>query len=279
MDMTAYFLGKIASEGQGSGGSGGPSIQPDYLQNDPAAADYIKNRPFYEITEEKTITLKGGDEFIFVEGKLGLVAGGDYAIEIVGEEGNLSFPATAVEMQVGEVCATVLLVDEIEVIIDGFDSTNGEVADGYSYDASAAEGEDYYLKGNFGEIKKIDKKFLPDDIATKLEIATPETLGGVMPIEKQSSMTQEVGIDSEGRLYTNPSPEVNTASTTQKGIIQTTESYSAEKHSIPCAVDSSGKLWASKPTTVDTITQNSNDIPTSAAVYSLIEEFLTEGEY
>lgn len=31
----------------GSGGGGG-GVQPDYLQNDETAADYIKNRPFYE---------------------------------------------------------------------------------------------------------------------------------------------------------------------------------------------------------------------------------------
>lgn len=48
MDMTAYFLGKVASDA-----SGGGSVQPDYLQNDPTAKDYIKNRPFYsEITNE-----------------------------------------------------------------------------------------------------------------------------------------------------------------------------------------------------------------------------------
>lgn len=39
-----------AIDGSGSGG-----IQPDYNQNDSAAADYIKNRPFY--TEVKDITL------------------------------------------------------------------------------------------------------------------------------------------------------------------------------------------------------------------------------
>ena len=246
MDMTSYFLGKVASEGQGSGGGGGSSVQSDYLQNDPAAADYIKNRPFYEITEEKTITLKGGDDFIFVEGKLGLVAGGDYAIEIVGEEGILSFPATAVEMQEGEIRATVLLVDETMFIIDGFDSNNGEVADGYSYDAYAVEGEDYYLKGNFGEIKKIDKKFLPDDIATKLKVATYDELGGVAPIEKTDEMTQEIGIDEDGRLFTVPVPEFPDIPSIEK---------------------------------TDIIQKNSFDVPTAGAVYSFLMDIFNEEEY
>lgn len=37
-----------------------------------------------------------------------------------------------------------------------------------------------------------------------LPIANATTLGGVKPISKTSEMTQAVGIDSEGRLYTKP---------------------------------------------------------------------------
>ena len=37
-----------------------------------------------------------------------------------------------------------------------------------------------------------------------LPIANATTLGGVKPVSKASEMTQAVGIDSEGRLYTKP---------------------------------------------------------------------------
>lgn len=37
-----------------------------------------------------------------------------------------------------------------------------------------------------------------------LPIANTTTLGGVKPISKTSEMTQAVGVDSEGRLYTKP---------------------------------------------------------------------------
>lgn len=37
-----------------------------------------------------------------------------------------------------------------------------------------------------------------------LPIATPTTLGGVKPITKTDKMTQEVGVDAEGKLYTCP---------------------------------------------------------------------------
>ena len=37
-----------------------------------------------------------------------------------------------------------------------------------------------------------------------MPIANATTLGGVKPVSKTSEMTQAVGIDSEGRLYTKP---------------------------------------------------------------------------
>lgn len=41
-----------------------------------------------------------------------------------------------------------------------------------------------------------------------LPVATASTLGGVQPVAKTSAMTQEVGVDSTGRLYTAPSSGV-----------------------------------------------------------------------
>ena len=38
-----------------------------------------------------------------------------------------------------------------------------------------------------------------------LPVATATTLGGVKPVTKTEAMTQEVGVDSEGRLYVEPS--------------------------------------------------------------------------
>ena len=43
---------------------------------------------------------------------------------------------------------------------------------------------------------------IPD--ATTIPIANSTTLGGVMPVNKTDGMTQEVGIDSTGKLYTAP---------------------------------------------------------------------------
>ena len=45
-----------------------------------------------------------------------------------------------------------------------------------------------------------------------LPVATASTLGGVTPVAKTSAMTQEVGVDSTGRLYTAPSSGGGTGS-------------------------------------------------------------------
>lgn len=45
----------------------------------------------------------------------------------------------------------------------------------------------------------------PEKIADRFPIATPETLGGVKPILKTEEMTQSVGVDETGGLWTTPS--------------------------------------------------------------------------
>lgn len=69
-------------------------------------------------------------------------------------------------------------------------STPSKVAvinDGWIYDRTPAE-----LKADIGVTDYV------------LPVASATTLGGVKPIEKTSEMTQTVGIDADGRLYTTP---------------------------------------------------------------------------
>jgi hypothetical protein len=49
-------------------------------------------------------------------------------------------------------------------------------------------------------------------------MATVDILGGVKPIAKTEAMTNEVGIDANGKLYSSPSPTISDASPTLKGI-------------------------------------------------------------
>jgi len=79
-----------------------------------------------------------------------------------------------------------------------------------------------------------------------LAVATASKLGGVKPLKKTNAMTQDVGVDEEGRLYTLPatSYKLPTATTSQLGGIKTSEAYSSTKHTVKVAVNSSGVLYA-----------------------------------
>ena len=82
--------------------------------------------------------------------------------------------------------------------------------------------------------------------AYSLPTAGASTLGGVKPVAKTTAMTQEVGVDSSGKLYTTPPGAYNlpTASTSALGGIKTSEAYSSTKHTAKVAVNSSGVLYA-----------------------------------
>ena len=56
----------------------------------------------------------------------------------------------------------------------------------------------------------------------RLEVAGEEKLGGVKPVTKSDSMTQEVGVDKQGKLYTEPS-SIDEETLLKLAIKQTTE--------------------------------------------------------
>lgn len=102
-----------------------------------------------------------------------------------------------------------------------------------------------------------------------LEVATASRLGGVKPITKTNAMTQDVGVDSAGGLWTVPIP---TASTLTLGGVKTSEVYSSSKHKLKVAVDSSGVLYAEEPSSYNLPTASTTDIggiKTSEAYSSL----------
>ena len=69
----------------------------------------------------------------------------------------------------------------------------------------------------------------PEKIADRFPIATHDTLGGVMPYIKTDDMTQAVGVDSDGRLWTILNPV--------KPIPET------DDMTVPVGMDKEGKLW------------------------------------
>lgn len=65
-----------------------------------------------------------------------------------------------------------------------------------------------------------------DGSSYTLPIATSTTLGGVKPVNKTDEMTQEVGVDVEGKLYTKPTMN-GTGSTTTEDIATAESTFSA----------------------------------------------------
>ena len=288
MDMIAYFLGRAASGESGGGNDPILTTQADYEQNDASAADYIKNRPFYEIPSPFSVNLNtssGEDEIQIytVQGKLGISPDKQYCLIAKAGESEEEVEVFCLyneEQGLNVLCLKPELDDEYTFLYDGYNYETGEMGDYYSYGAQFFSGLDSVVLCIKGEIKKIDKKFLPDDIATKLEIATPDILGGVQPVAKNDSMTQEVGIDENGRLYTEPAQEYTlpVASSGRLGGIYTTEIYNGTIHTLNTAMVND-KLYVEKPSIAGTVTEDPSIAPSCAAVYTFIENCFKEATY
>lgn len=105
----------------------------------------------------------------------------------------------------------------------------------------------------------------------QLPVASVTTLGGVKPVAKTTSMTQSVGVDGQGKLYTQPcgiAPIAKTATMTQQVGVGTDRALYTTPYTLPIAnasklggvkpvakttemtedvgIDSAGKLYAKK---------------------------------
>jgi len=83
-----------------------------------------------------------------------------------------------------------------------------------------------------------------------LPTATSTTLGGVKPTSKTAAMTQAVGVDSSGALWTTPPPSAESytlpvAASTVLGGVKPVTKTTAMTQSV--GVDASGALWTAPP--------------------------------
>lgn len=147
--------------GKGSGGSGG-GTQPDWNQNDPTKADYVKNRPFWTDDPKETVLFDGvvNTEDWF---PLPLVDGNDYKVTLDGME------------------YTVKATFDGAVYIGSRSLWYGEEWDSSEVPFAMCdqafftvnEGEQHTLKvvGDVVEIHKIDPKYVPNEWASFLELS------------------------------------------------------------------------------------------------------------
>ena len=192
----------------GGGGSGG-SVQPDWNQNDSAAADYVKNRPFYTGDPVETVLVEENTVPFADDG------GGAYTAELestfsatVGETYKVSWDGTVYEC----VCVNITGITYIgNLSILGKGSDTGEpfvmmVFNGggiyiITTDTSASHTFSISISGQ-PQIVKIPSKYIDKDTSGYIVIHKKSTM---TEQEVQNYMTaistKEVGIVMWGGLY------------------------------------------------------------------------------
>ena len=186
----------------------GNSVQSDFNQNDETQADYIKNRPFYEVPSETTTVV----DYTFTEGEL--------AAE---DMGNGTYLYTKSFDNAPEVMSEALVVGETyNIIIDGVVYTlnaienyryvNLEAKAQYNYAFSiSTQGTDVFSVtfsgiespktvkiervGAQGSIVQIDEKFIPDTIARANEVS--EMIKTQLSTEKTNIIKEATDLAAE----------------------------------------------------------------------------------
>ena len=274
MDMLSYFLGKTANENAG----GGVGVQADYNQNNPNAADYIKNRPFYCHVEEDVVFIPNTEEQLTnVSGALGIIIGEEYEIYTSepqeGDSPFLKLQAEEFEIEISENATQMVPIlfypdtdNPIAMVLDtaniSLSTDNLEVKNGFVLQSTV----ECFIKGKFNKFEIIPPMYLPTNIGGTMDIATEHTPGSVSPVTRTEEMTQDVGIDDHGRLYTLP---LQKATTVLLGGVRSVADYNSTTFPLRCAIDATGYIYAEKPPLISQIKSYSSDteIPSAKATY------------
>ena len=152
-------------------------VQPDWNQNDSTQPDYVKNRPFYTGNPVETVLVEEITVGI-VEGSGGFQSTFEAT---AGETYKVYWDGTVYE------CTCVNLTDflaigNLSIIEAGSDTgepflacvINGQVIEINTADTSASH--TFSISGFAQEVVKIDEKYLPDTIATKLEVEVAQNM-------------------------------------------------------------------------------------------------------
>ena len=150
-----------------TGSSGGGSAQPDWNQNDSTAADYIKNRPFYEgdpsetvLVEESTVSFSGsgGMHSAQIQSNFEATAGETYKVTWDGA----AYECVCVDFR------NSLFIGNLSIAFGGSDTgepflmwvSNGRGIEIYTKDASASH--TISISGSIAEVIQIPDKYIPN---------------------------------------------------------------------------------------------------------------------
>ena len=155
-------------------------VQPDWNQNDETAADYVKNRPFYTGNPVETVLVEESTVTFDKNGGLYMAKFPSTFEATVGETYKVSWDGTTYE------CACVdfnnaPVIGNLSIVGEGSDTgepfvmgiLNGKEIQIITADPSASH--TFSISGFVSEVVKIDKKYLPDTVATKSEVEAAQT--------------------------------------------------------------------------------------------------------
>ena len=172
-------------------GGGGGGVQPDWNQNDKTAADYIKNRPFYEnellsvtIPDTPFVLYKVSSDVPTIAEKLELHTKIALWVNKQKQEGYIAYVSDNA-YAIGSLTAIVALTDNAQLNVDDVIITLPErgtyflkigdtTTTGISGRSNSSEPEIAW-DGNVVEIKHIDEKFIPEMTNVLLKSSTPDS--------------------------------------------------------------------------------------------------------
>lgn len=172
----------------------GKSIQPDWNQNDETAADYVKNRPFYTgdpvetvFVEESTISFAAEDGLYMAEFE-------SMFEPTVGETYKVYWDGTTYESICVNFSDSTIIGN---LSIAGAGSDTGEpfvmsIENGLRIvigTADTSASHTLSISGFAQEVVKIDKKYLPDTIATKSEVEVAQTTAETAQTTAETAQT------------------------------------------------------------------------------------------
>ena len=154
--------------------------QPDWNQNDSTQPDYVKNRPFYTGNPVETVLVEESTVTFDKNGGLYMAKFPSTFEATVGETYKVSWDGTTYE------CACVdfnnaPVIGNLSIVGEGSDTgepfimgiLNGKEIQIITADPSASH--TFSISGFVSEVVKIDKKYLPDTVATKSEVEAAQT--------------------------------------------------------------------------------------------------------
>lgn len=154
---------------------------------------------------------------------------------------------------------------------------------------TAADFAYVYIETSAGALRRISKDAFIDAVESllgggsdyTLPTATESKLGGVMPVAKTSAMTQDVGVDSEGKLYTAPGSGTGSSYTLPAATADDLGGIKADAKTdtdtVPAKIGEDGKLYVpTYPTGGESgAWENVMDITLEEAVKSIVIPDLT----